>query len=432
MAVVAALAPARVGAAEPAEPSAKVAVIVGPVGEELTPVYLALGEEAAQRAEASGAVVARAFSPEATPDNVLAAVEGANIVVYLGHGVGFPNPYSETPDPAVVNGWGLQGPEARGTHEDSFADGTLTYYGEAWIAENARPAPGWVMIYSNACYAPGAGEGQHPEATPEEALGRVGAYSHVPLAELSASAYFAVDFHAGAAELIELLLTRPDAAMGDIYASEPRFVADAVTREAHPTVEGAEVWMQRSAYFEDKVDYWYSFAGDPTATFAGASEGTLSVQIPVETMTRGGIASSASGPSATGPASVRVPPTIVPLRGLDGVVVGRASHYGHSAGWEGRATIALPDEIGGAPLAAGARPPSIVVCADRCAVLSVVDSCPCYVGTADQRVANLSDTAWRLVTDAPLADGLVDVVVYPVGTVVSPPSAPALTGSPAS
>ena len=428
MAFVAALAPAPVGAAEP---PAKVAVIVGPVGEELTPVYLALGEEAAKRAEASGAVVARAFSPEATPDNVLAAVEGANIVVYLGHGVGFPNPYSETPDPAVVNGWGLQGPEARGTHEDSFADGTLTYYGEAWIAEHARPAPGWVMIYSNACYAPGAGEGQHPEATPEEALSRVGGYSQVPLAELGASAYFAIDFHAGAAELIELLLTRPDAAMGDIYASEPRFVSEAVTREAHPTVEGAEVWMQRSAYFEDKVDYWYSFAGDPGATFRGGSPGTPNVQIPVGTDGRGGIASSTSAPSGAA-AAVRVPPTIVPLRGLDGVVVGRASHHGHSAGWEGRATIALPDEIGGAPLTAGARPPSVVVCADRCAALSVVDSCPCFVGTADQRVANLSDTAWRLVTDAPLADGLVDVVVYPVGTVVSPPSAPALNGRPAS
>ena len=36
--------------------------------------------------------MARAYSPDATAEKVLAAVEGATIVVYLGHGIGFPNP----------------------------------------------------------------------------------------------------------------------------------------------------------------------------------------------------------------------------------------------------------------------------------------------------------------------------------------------------
>ena len=92
----------------------KVAVIVGPVGEALTPVYIGLAEAAASAAESRGARVSRAYSPAATPANVLAAVEDANIVVYLGHGVGTPNPYSSSPDPAATNGWGLQGPNARG------------------------------------------------------------------------------------------------------------------------------------------------------------------------------------------------------------------------------------------------------------------------------------------------------------------------------
>ncbi len=125
-----------------AEPVRKVAIIVGPVGEKLTPTYIAIAEAAAARAEAAGAVVARAYSPDATPDRVLAAVEGANVVIYLGHGVGVPNPYSKTPDPSLVNGWGLQGPKAHGNHDDSWANGSLAYYGEAWIAANAHPGPG--------------------------------------------------------------------------------------------------------------------------------------------------------------------------------------------------------------------------------------------------------------------------------------------------
>ncbi len=148
-----------------AESSTKVAIIVGPVGEELTPVYISLAEAAAKAAEERGAMVARAYSPDADEKSVRKAVHHANIVIYFGHGVGTPNPYSDTPDPLTTNGWGLNGPNRRGDHSDSFADGTLAYYGEEWIVQHARPAPGWVMIYSNACYAPGAGEGQYEPAT---------------------------------------------------------------------------------------------------------------------------------------------------------------------------------------------------------------------------------------------------------------------------
>jgi hypothetical protein len=254
-----------------AEPTAKVAVIVGPVGEDLTPVYLALADAAAAAAEERGALVARAYSPHATADAVLAAVDGANIVVYLGHGVGTPNPYSDTPSPATTNGWGLNGPNARGDHSDSWQDGTLAYYGEAWIAERARPAPGWVMIYSNACYAPGASEGFDTPADEATAADRVAGYSRAPLVDLGASAYFATDFYEGAAHLVGALLDRPDAPYGEIFASEPRYVPDALTRLPHPAVDSAEMWLHRSPYFEGKVDYWYAFAGDPEAALAGRS-----------------------------------------------------------------------------------------------------------------------------------------------------------------
>ncbi|MGH9275854.1 MAG: hypothetical protein ACRDZU_14505, partial [Acidimicrobiales bacterium] len=102
--------------------------------------------------------------------------------------------------------------------------------------------------------------------------------------------------------------------------------------------------------------------------------------------------------------------SLADIAALDGVASGMASSYSENIGWEGRATVALPVELGG-EIPTG-EPAVVLVCADRCVSLPVVDSCPCYVGTVDQRVANLSHAAWRLVTDMPLEEGLIPVEVH--------------------
>jgi len=377
-----------------AELHTKVAIIVGPVGEELTPVYISLAEAAAKAAEDRGAEVARAYSPNADQKSVRKAVRDANIVIYFGHGVGTPNPYSDTPNPETVNGWGLNGPNRRGDHSDSFADGTLQYYGESWITRHAKPAPGWVMIYSNACYAPGAGEGQYEPATQDVAAERVSAYSRAPLADLGASAYFATDFFEGAAHLVAALLDGPDRPYRDIFMSEPQFDRDALVMEPHETVAGAETWLHKSPYFEGKVDYWYAFAGDPDASLAGTH---------VE-----GSAGTSTGSVAPAPKTPLRDPT-ADDSALDGSVTGMASSYSESRGWEGKATVALPLKFGGG-LPDG-QPRYVLVCADRCMSLPVVDSCPCYAGTADERVANLSHEAWHQISDMPLEEGLIEVEI---------------------
>src|SRR5687768_15279696 len=221
----------------------KVAIIVGPVGS-LTPTYLALADAAAAAAEARGAVVARAYSPNATPANVLAAVADANVIVYFGHGYGHPSPYGGL-NTAKQNGWALQGPGARGTHGDSGSQ--VAYYGEDWIVANARPAAGFVMIYSNTCYAPGASEGGHAPASPWTAAQRVAYYSRAVFA-MGGSAYFATDFDRGAADLVGRLLADPAGTFGSAFANDHRFVGSALTAQPHPFSAGQTIWLHRSKY----------------------------------------------------------------------------------------------------------------------------------------------------------------------------------------
>jgi hypothetical protein len=387
---------AGLGLAAPAagsETPLKVAIIVGPVGEELTPTYLSLADAAADAAETRGATVARAYSPTATAEKVLTAVEGASIVVYLGHGVGTPNPYSDEVSAQTMNGWGLNGPGSDGVgHADSVADGALAYYGEAWIAEHARPAPGWVMIYSNACYAPGAGEGQHARADQAIAAERVSAYSRAPLADLGASAYFATDYYAGAAHLVGTLLDRPDLPYGEVFASEPNYIADGLTRLPHGLLDGAETWLHRSAYFEGITDYWYAFAGDPTGSL-GIGHGL--------------------GPRWQ-------PGMTVPEAGL---VAGVAMAYPESPGHEGQATVALPPELAAA-LPAGES--TVRVCATRCADLVVVASLPSQPPGAEQPILAISQHGWALISDEPLSGTALRVSVR----VHDPPPRPDAVATP--
>lgn len=257
-------APGSVVAADPPAAGPKVAIIVGPVGE-LTATYRGLAELAATAAERHGASVARAYSPAATPEAVLAAVAGASYVVYFGHGNGFPSPYAEVPNPLHQNGWGLQGPAARGTDEDHWQDGTLAYLGEDWIRAHARPAPGWVMIYSNACFAPGAGDAVSGPADLAAATARAAAYSRTPLT-MGARAYFATDFYAGAATLLDALLAADAPRPEEIYLADPRLASGHVAFLPHPSVANGALLLFQGPYLHGETNFWYAYAGPRSIT----------------------------------------------------------------------------------------------------------------------------------------------------------------------
>lgn len=146
----------------------KVVLIVGPVGS-VTPYYRGLAEQAATVAEQAGAEVVRVYSPNATWPAVKAAVDGASIVVYLGHGNGWPSRYRDSLYPPTQNGFGLN-PVAG---QDDTAH---QYFGESHV-EDLNLAPHAVVLLNHLCYASGNTEPGLPQGTRDQAVQRVDNYA---------------------------------------------------------------------------------------------------------------------------------------------------------------------------------------------------------------------------------------------------------------
>ena len=139
---------ARVRGAEPAP--LKAVFIVGPT-DGLTDSNLVDAEALAVEAEAWGMDVRRVFFPHATWENVLANIQGANLVVYMGHGYGWPSPYTQQLTESRQNGMGLNSFDGSGKSQ-------YTYYGANVLKANVVLAPNAIVFLNHLCYSAGNGE----------------------------------------------------------------------------------------------------------------------------------------------------------------------------------------------------------------------------------------------------------------------------------
>lgn len=180
----AAVSPATDPIAVPAEIKSahrpKVVIVVGPTGRK-TAIYLYRARRLAAVARAYGATVVQVYSPRATLARVRAAAVGANLLIYLGHGNGYPSPHGAF-TALRRNGMGLNA-AITGSNRNT------RYYGEAYMA-GLKLARGAVVILSHLCYASGNNEGMRGRPARRVAMIRADGYASGFL-RAGASAVFA-------------------------------------------------------------------------------------------------------------------------------------------------------------------------------------------------------------------------------------------------
>ncbi len=146
----------------------KVVIVVGPVGGA-TANYKRSANRLADQARSYGASVTKIYSPYATWSRVRAAARGASLLIYLGHGNGWPSshyPYSTT----SKDGMGLNASYGNG-------NSNTRYYGEFYMATMAL-ATNAVVVLNRLCYASGNNEWGAGNPTRSTAIKRVDNYGY--------------------------------------------------------------------------------------------------------------------------------------------------------------------------------------------------------------------------------------------------------------
>jgi hypothetical protein len=142
----------------------KVVIVVGPTGSS-TANYIYNAKLLASQARSYGATVYEVYSPNATWAKVKSVAQGANVLIYLGHGNGWPSPYGPF-QRYTKDGLGLNATAGNG-------NSNVKYWGEYYVDLYLNLAPNAVVILNRLCYASGNSEWGAANPTKSVAIQRV-------------------------------------------------------------------------------------------------------------------------------------------------------------------------------------------------------------------------------------------------------------------
>jgi hypothetical protein len=205
---------AAIAANHPSPASAaglKVVIIVGPAGSS-TANYITNAKRYAAQARSYGANVIEIYSPNATWAKVKAAAQGAKVLMYLGHGNGYPSPYGAFSQYSK-DGLGLN-------HTAGAGNNNTQYLGEYYMAAYLHLAPNAVVILNRLCYASGDSEWGAPLPTAHTAKIRIDNYG-AGFLRTGAKAVFAEGITDAGYILQNLFKT--NRSFGSIFQSSPNW-----------------------------------------------------------------------------------------------------------------------------------------------------------------------------------------------------------------
>ena len=156
--------------------------------------------------------VVKVYSPNATWKKVKAAAQGASILIYLGHGSGYPRDDSAVFNPNGHDGMGLNSASNK-------SDYVAKYYGESYMANDIRLAKNAVVILSHLCFASGNSLAGDPEPTYAVAEQRIDNFAS-GFIRAGARTVIADVWNSGVIHYIRSIFTT-DQSIGNMWAFSP-------------------------------------------------------------------------------------------------------------------------------------------------------------------------------------------------------------------
>jgi hypothetical protein len=234
----------------------KVVIVVGPVGSK-TEEYRDSGRYYASVARSYGASVTEIYSPNATWSRVKSAAQGANILIYLGHGNGYPSPYGSF-QRYTKDGFGLNATAGNG-------NSNVKYWGEYYIDRDIQMAKNSVVLLNRLCYASGNSEWGAANPTKSTAIKRVDNYG-AGFLRAGARVVFAEAITSIAHQIRALL--KGSRSMEGIFTSHP----DAADVRDFYVMSSRTTWAKIHMDPPRVGKYWRSVIGDlrmTATTFRG-------------------------------------------------------------------------------------------------------------------------------------------------------------------